>query len=73
MGVFETVKNGTESYKVSSLFPCSSKSFLNFRVSSTRFLIYLFLIKQYVSLIKKFLDVLRIEMIGYFVELSHKS
>ena len=69
MGVFETVKNGTESYKVSSLFPSSSKSFLNFRVSSTRFLIYLL----YVSLIKKFLDVLRIEMIGYFVELSHKS
>ena len=44
-GISETVKNGKKSSKASCLFPCSSKSYYNFRVSSTRFSMNLFLIK----------------------------
>ena len=33
-------------FKVSQLFPCSSKRFLNFRLSGTRLLIKWFLIKN---------------------------
>ena len=42
----ETVKDGTDISKISKLFPCSSKSLLNLRVSSTRFPINLFLINM---------------------------
>ena len=40
------MKDGSEISKVSDLFRCSSKSFLNLRLSSTRFLINPFLIKN---------------------------
>ena len=45
--VSEAVKDGTESSKGSKLFPCSSNKFLlNLRLSISRFLINLFLIKS---------------------------
>ena len=42
---FDTVKDGTESSKVSYIFLCSSESALYIRVSGTKFLINRFLIK----------------------------
>ena len=42
----KTVKGGTEISKVSELFTCSSKSFLNFKLSSTKFLRNWFLMKN---------------------------
>ena len=41
------MKDDSESFKVLHLFPHGSESFLNFKVSSTRLLINLFLMKNY--------------------------
>ena len=48
-GVSENLKGRTESSKLSYLFPCSSKSFLNYTVSSTMFPFNLFLVKHAVK------------------------